>query len=209
MLLSAPLAFYPLPVYASPSNNVSDASIPMSEFWQRLRQARKYADLTQADLAKACGVTRGAVALWEAAEVEHRTRPTTDHLIEISKKTKVPLEWLLNDAASMNDLWKLTGEFGGTANWKDGGGPGSPAEPESRPVPALEPDVLPDLRQGEHFFVFAKTPEQIAAKLAVLAAEPETTLKHLILVGAGAEVQAVASPTDALSVVVQALSQKP
>jgi transcriptional regulator with XRE-family HTH domain len=193
-----PLAFYPMPLYAAPPHNVSNASAPMSELWQRLRQARKYADLTQADLAKACGVTRGAVALWEAAEIEHRTKPTTDHLVQISKKTRVPLEWLLNDAASTEALWKLTGEFGDN-------------EPSPAPAPAavLEPDVLPDLRQGDQLFVFAKTPAQISDKLAVLAAEPETTRKHLILVGVDAAVHAVYTPADALSAVVQAMNKNP
>lgn len=196
-MLHAPLAFYPVPLYAAPPSNVSITSAFMSELWQRLRQARKYADITQMDLAKACGVTRGAVALWESAEAEHRTKPTTDHLIQISKKTRVPLEWLLNDAASTEALWKLTGEFG------DG-------TPEVAPEVALqEPDVLPDLRQGEHLFVFASSPAQISAKLALLAAEPSTTQKHLILVGTEACVRCVDTPAAALSAVVQALSQKP
>lgn len=185
--------FLAMPVYSPASSFNSPASLITSELWQRLRQARKYADLTQADLAKACGVTRGAVALWEAAEVEHRTKPTTDHLIQIAKKTKVPLEWLLNDAASTDQLWKLAGEFGG-------GG-------VSDVLPETEPEVLPDLRQGDYLFVFAKTPTQISAKLEILAAEPETTRKHLVLVGVGADVLSVSSPTEALSAVVQLLSK--
>lgn len=193
--------FYAMPIY-SHAHNVSAPPAPVSELWQRLRQARKYADLTQADLAKACGVTRGAVALWEAAEIEHRTKPTTDHLIEISKKTKVPLEWLLNDAASTEQLWKLTGEFGG-------GEPSLVTPPSSPSPPPAEADVLPDLRQGKHLFVFASTPTQVVAKLTLLSAEPETTSKHLILVGVGAQVHNAATPAEALSNVVQVLSKNP
>lgn len=191
-----PLAFYPVPLHTAVPSSVSPAA--MSELWQRLRQARKYADLTQQDLAKHCGVTRGAVALWEAAEPEHRTKPTTDHLIVISKITGAPLEWLLNDAADVNALWKLTGEFGGAS------GPGF--APTGSPP---DPDVLPNLRQGEHLFVFATTPAQISAKLALLAAEPETTRKHLILVGVDANVQAASDPAQALSAVVRELSKNP
>lgn len=167
----------------------------MSELWQRLRQARKFADLTQQDLASRCGVTRGAVALWESAEPEHRTKPTTDHLIAISKATKAPLEWLMNDVSDVNDIWRLTGEYGGGA-----------AEPAAAP-PA--PDVLPDLRQNGHLFVFAQTPQQIAAKLAQLTAEPPGTQTHLVLVGVSAAVHSAATPTDALSVVVQVLTKNP
>lgn len=164
----------------------------MSDLWQRLRQARRYADLTQADLAGRCGVSRGAVALWEAAEPEHRTKPTTDHLIAISKVTKVPLEWLLNDASDLESIWRLTGEFGTD-------------EPEHRSGPAT--DVLPDLRQNGHVFLFAQTPEQIARKLAQLTTEPDDLRKHLVLIGASATVHTAATPADALGAVVQVLTQ--
>lgn len=157
-----------------------------SELWQRLRQARRYADLTQLDLASRCNVSRGAVALWEAAEPEHRTRPTTDHLITVAKATGVPLEWLLNDASELDAIWRIGGEFGG-------------AHPPA--------NVLPDLRQGGRTFVFASTPEQIAAKIKTLAAEPPGTACHLVLVGVEAQVHCAANPADALSVVVQQLTK--
>ncbi len=185
------LALYPVPLHTPP---LYTSGAIMSELWQRLRQARKFADLTQADLAKHCGVTRGAVALWEAAEAEHRTKPTTDHLITISKMTGAPLEWLLNDAADVNALWKLTGEFGGVTTG-------------SGPPPAPEPDVLPDLRQGNHLFLFAQTPGQIAAKLAQLAAEQNGTKAHLVLVGTKASVISAETPADALAAVVKVLTQ--
>lgn len=170
--------------------------IPMakSELWQRLRQARKFADQSQQQLADACGVTRGAIALWEAAEPEHRTKPTTDHLLALAKATGVPIEWLLNDAADLNELWRLTGEFG--------------APPLSQKVAGLPVDVLPDLRQGEHLFLFAQTPEQIAAKLAQLAQLAPDVRGHLVLIGGTAQVHVVATPTDALSTVVQLLTQR-
>lgn len=72
--------------------------------------------------------------------------------------------------------------------------------------PHLALDVLPGLRQGEHLFVFASTPAQISAKLETLAGEPDTTKKHLILVGVNANVSAVSTPAEALSAVVQALT---
>lgn len=171
-----------------------------SELWQRLRQARKVADLTQQQLADACGVTRGAIALWEAAEPEHRTKPTTDHLLVLAKATGVPIEWLLNDAVDLNDVWRLTGEFGASAP--------APKAPTLLPAPQPQPDVLPDLRQGEHLFLFAQTPEQVAAKLVQLAELPPDVRGHLVLIGVTAQVHAVATPTDALSTVVQLLTQR-
>ena len=161
----------------------------MTQLWQRLRQARRYADLTQAALALECEVSRGAVALWEAEEPEHRTRPTTEHLIAISKVTGVPLEWLLNDASELDAIWRLNGEF---------------RDKSRHSVPA---DVLPDLRQDGHLFVFAQTPEQIAAKFAQLQAEPPGTEKHLVLIGASATVHVAATPADALSAVVRVLTK--
>lgn len=180
---------YALAFCAVPAHTV----VMTTQLWQRLRQARRYADLTQTDLAGKCGVSRGAVALWEAEEPEHRTRPTTDHLIAISKATNVPLEWLLNDTSKLEDLWRLGGEFGDA--------------PRQLPTQSVTPDVLPDLLQDGHLFLFAKTPEQIAAKLAQLKTAPEGVTPHLILLNGNADVHVAGTPAEALSVVVNILSK--
>lgn len=70
-------------------------------------------------------------------------------------------------------------------------------------------DVLPDLRQGGHLFVFAQTSAQVVAKLAQLANEPSTLHKHLMLIGVDADICTSATPADALSRVVQYLTQPP
>ena len=150
--------------------------------------------MTQQDLASKCGVSRGAVALWEAAEPEHRTKPTTNHLIQVAEVTGVPLEWLLNDASDLEAIWRLGTEFGDMA----------PRNPGGR----SSADILPDLPQGEHLFVFAQTPEQIAAKLEQLSKLPPDKKGHLVLIGASATVHTAATPSDALSVVVRVLTQK-
>lgn len=153
--------------------------------------------MTQADLAGKCEVSRAAVAQWEAAEPENRTKPTTEHLMAIAKATAVPLEWLLNDASTLDELWRLTGEFGERPSLS------SPAP--ARQAPAA--DVLPDMRQGEHLFLFAQTPEQAAAKLKTAADEMPGAKVHLVLVGVDAAVHTAATPADALSRVVQVLTQ--
>ena len=182
--------------------------MPTSELWQRLRQARRFADLTQADLATRCGVSRGAVALWEASEPEHRTRPTTDHIVAIAKICGVPLEWLLNDTSDLNALWRLSGEFGppqqpGVSN---GIPPLGNGHANGLPNGAHNGDVLPDLRQGGHLFVFAQTAAQVVAKMAQLANEQSSLEKHLILIGTEADVSTAATPADALAQVVTFLT---
>lgn len=175
----------------------------MSELWQRIRQARRYADQTQAQLSACCGVSRAAVALWEAAEPEHRTKPSTEHVIAIAKCTNVPLEWLLNDASDLNDVWRMA-EF---TPGRFGSDPPAPPAPAAKPAVAAPADVIPDLEQNGRLYVFAQTPEQIAAKVRQVAGRTDA---HLVLIGVSATVTVAATPAQALAQVVQALSgQKP
>lgn len=79
---------------------------------QRIRAARNYADLRQQDVADACAaagikVSRSAVAQWEYDD-ERQTRPSIDHVKVVSRRTGVPLEWLLNDSAELSDIWRFT-----------------------------------------------------------------------------------------------------
>lgn len=173
------------------------AALMPSQLWERLRAARRYADLTQREVAIAVGLTRSAVAQWEAAEVEQRTKPSAEHLIVISKLTRAPLEWLMNDSSLIDDLWKLAATNDTSL---PGAGPGAP--------PQRVPDILPDVRQGDQLFCFAQSPEQVAAKLAQLAGEEARVEKHLILVGVRAEVSSVATLADALSLVAAKLDKR-
>lgn len=155
-----------------------------SQFWQRLRHARKGAGLTQLDVAKQCGVSRAAVALWESVEPDHRTTPTAENCIKIAHACKVSIAWLLNDASDLEDPARFALEA---------------------PVVENPTDVLPDLRQGGQVFLFAQTPEQIGRKLKQLGAEAPGTA-HLILVGTDASIQTVSTPTDALAAVIKHLT---
>jgi len=78
-----------------------------SQLWQRLRAARKFADLTQAQLAAVCGITRSGYAFFESSDDNSRTRPNTDQIMSIARLTRVPIEWLLNDASDPGDVWKI------------------------------------------------------------------------------------------------------
>ncbi len=79
----------------------------MSELWQRLRAIRKYADLRQSDVATACGISRAAVAQWEASEAEKRTKPGIKEIQILAKLSGVPVEWILNDAAKTEEVWEV------------------------------------------------------------------------------------------------------
>lgn len=84
-----------------------------SQLWQRLRAARKFADMTQAQLAAVCSVTRSGYAFFESSDDNSRTRPNTDQIMAIAKLTRVPVEWLLNDTSEPGEVWKIAVVNGG------------------------------------------------------------------------------------------------
>ena len=112
----------------------------------------------------------------------------------------MPLEWLLNDASELNDVWRMA-EF--TPGRFSSDPPAPPPAPAAKPAAAAPADVIPDLEQGGKLYVFAQTPEQIAAKLRQVAGRTDATV---VLIGVSATVTIAATPTQALSQVVQALS---
>lgn len=79
-----------------------------TELWQRIKTARKYADLRQQDVAVACGVSRGAVAQWEYEDAVRRTRPNLDQLKALAKAAGVSFDWLINDSSQLDEIWQYT-----------------------------------------------------------------------------------------------------
>lgn len=63
------------------------------EIGHRIKQARTAAGLSQTDLARATGVSRGLVGQWES----HRKKPGRDVLAKIARATSVTVEFLLGD----------------------------------------------------------------------------------------------------------------
>ncbi len=63
----------------------------MSNLGQRLKKARLRLRLTQADLGRLLGITRNAVALWEAGT----NAPTMDRIEAIAENLNVSAEYLL------------------------------------------------------------------------------------------------------------------
>lgn len=122
-----------------------------SELWQRLRAARRYADLRQLDVAKACNVSRPAVAQWEAAEEEERTRPSIKEIQALSKLAKLPVEWLLNDNADPADVWQV----GRMANTPDP----MPVRKTLPLPPAFESRMGEAFRRAIEFYVLQQRPD--------------------------------------------------
>ncbi|HMB56887.1 MAG TPA: helix-turn-helix transcriptional regulator [Arenimonas sp.] len=70
----------------------------MKPLTNRIRQARRAADLSQADLAAIVGVQRSAVAQWERID---GSRPTTENLSKIALATSINFEWLATGRGRM------------------------------------------------------------------------------------------------------------
>lgn len=80
----------------SPASDQPPASITLG---QRIRARREAAGLTQEKLATHCGVSRAAVAQWEAGV----TRPSLDNLVKAADTLGVWLSWLTMGDQSLPD----------------------------------------------------------------------------------------------------------
>jgi transcriptional regulator with XRE-family HTH domain len=90
------------------------AVVPTTEQWQRLREARRRAGITQQRVADWFGLSREAISLWETPDARRRTRPSAEQLARFARETGAPLEdYLLNDRAPLNAVWLSAGEGGG------------------------------------------------------------------------------------------------
>ncbi len=63
----------------------------MTLLFNRIRQARRGASMSQSELAGIVGVARSAVAQWERKD---GAKPTTDNMAKIAMATAVSFEWL-------------------------------------------------------------------------------------------------------------------
>jgi len=79
----------------------------MTQLFNRIRQARRGATLSQLELAGMVGVARSAVAQWERKD---GARPTTENMAKIAMATSVSFEWL---ATGRGNRW-LSGDTTGS-----------------------------------------------------------------------------------------------
>lgn len=68
----------------------------MEHFSDRLRHARKERKLSQAELARASGLSQGAISSYETG-----TRRTTTGLIQLAQALNVDPAWLINGTGTM------------------------------------------------------------------------------------------------------------
>lgn len=83
----------------APSDDDAIAAAAPATLGARLRARRETVGLTQEKLAKHCGVSRAAVAQWEAGV----TRPGLDNLVRAAKALDVWLSWLTAGDGSPSD----------------------------------------------------------------------------------------------------------
>ena len=79
---------------------------------QRIKQARRQAGLTQKRLADHCGVSKSAVAQWEA-EGRNVTKPELHRLQLIAQATGVTVDWLLGNGSEAVDAVPIVSAPGG------------------------------------------------------------------------------------------------
>jgi transcriptional regulator with XRE-family HTH domain len=70
-----------------------------AHLYDRIRHARRTAELTQAALAKRVGVGASAVAQWESGG---RASPTASNLAKVALATQVSFEWLATGRGAMS-----------------------------------------------------------------------------------------------------------
>ncbi|MFY2762798.1 helix-turn-helix transcriptional regulator [Arenimonas sp. MALMAid1274] len=63
----------------------------MTLLFNRIRQARRGAEMSQSELATVVGVARSAVAQWERKD---GAKPTTENMAKIAMACAVSFEWL-------------------------------------------------------------------------------------------------------------------
>ena len=99
-----------------------------SQLWQRLRAARKFADLTQAQMGEALGFSRAAYAFWEGSKPGVRSHPSAEKVMRVAEITKVPVAWLMSNESVPDDVWKVASR---------------PTAAAPAPVPAPAQDLPP------------------------------------------------------------------
>lgn len=66
--------------------------------WEKIREARTRAGLTQAQVADACGISREAVSQWEARDEDKRTYPGRANLLRFAQLTGSSIGWLMGES---------------------------------------------------------------------------------------------------------------
>lgn len=190
-----------------------------NNFWRRIRQARRVADLTQMKLAQLCGVTRSAVAQWESPNRDVHVDPTPDRIALIAKHTGTSVNWLMtgDEAEAPTSLdqirspdpakaWASLGErylkpqFSVDVDVEELKTPGEADLVVKRPG-------IPDMVIGTKVFAFAQSAQEYAEKARTLAAKYPGTKAYVMLITPEVTVVPVTSAADALTSVARLISE--
>jgi transcriptional regulator with XRE-family HTH domain len=114
----------------------------------RIRVARQYAKLSQAELAEKLGISRGTVANWESANDAH---PATSRMVKLAVLTGVSFEWLVTGRGRMA------------------------YEPDQEEVPAVDGDLVYDVTERRLLNAFRRSSAR--AKSLVLQMTESHALK--------------------------------
>lgn len=108
----------------------------------RIRVARQYAKLSQAELAQKLGISRGAVANWESANDAH---PATSRMVKLAVLTGVSVEWLVTGRG------RMTHESGGEE------------------VPAVDGELVHDISERRLLEAFRRSPARVKSLILQMA----------------------------------------
>ncbi|MCX4027901.1 helix-turn-helix transcriptional regulator [Endozoicomonas sp. SM1973] len=75
----------------------------MINLFEKIKEARVRAELTQEELAEMCGVNRATVCQWESKDPTKRLKPRKANLHKISQATGVSLNWLKSRSEQVHD----------------------------------------------------------------------------------------------------------
>lgn len=78
---------------------LEQVAIPEFTLADRIRRARTHKGLEQVDVAKALGVSRSLVSMWE----RELSEPRVSQLREIATLTDVPEHWLFSGSTSQSE----------------------------------------------------------------------------------------------------------
>lgn len=118
----------------------------------RIRVARQYAKLSQAELAEKLGISRGAVANWESANDAH---PATSRMVELAVLTGVSVEWLVTGRG------RMTHESGGEE------------------VPAVVGEFVHDVAERRLLDAFRRSPARAKSLILQMAESHAPTARKL------------------------------
>jgi transcriptional regulator with XRE-family HTH domain len=165
------------------SSVVTSLESSMSVINENLKIARKNAGYTQQQVAAALGITRGAVALWEA-KTDHAVTPRPHTLVKLAKFYGVNLDTLTGSPLLQT----------------------APTSAKKYNSDKNEPyGALPDFQMDNHIFVFAESEEQVVEKFKALKMKSNGLHKHLVLIGSEASVHSVKTRQEAMSFAVNFL----